>query len=200
MKTIFLPALRLFIVLTMLTGVLYPIAMTILAQLIFPHQANGSMLEKNGGTIGSELIGQKFSSDKYFWSRPSAIDYIPLPSGGSNLSPTSKALQDSTNNRKTRFIRQNYLIPATVIPNDMLFASASGLDPHISPGAAFLQVTRIILARGFDSINALQVNDLVQRSIESPQWKIFGQERINVLKLNLALDNEFPSINTVNKR
>jgi potassium-transporting ATPase KdpC subunit len=200
MKTIFLPALRLIIVLTVLTGVLYPITMTILAQWMFPFQANGSMIKRNGVIIGSELIGQKFITDKYFGPRPSAVDYNPLPSSGSNFSPTSQAMVDSMNARNMQFVKQNHLPKSTIVPKDMLFASASGLDPHISPEAAFLQTARVIRARGLDSTITLQVNNLIQRNIESPQWNIFGQERINVLKLNLAIDNEFPNINSINKR
>jgi potassium-transporting ATPase KdpC subunit len=188
MKTYVFPALRLLFVLTILTGVLYPAAMTLIARILFQHQAQGSMIENKGTIIGSELIGQIFVSDKYFWPRPSATNYNSLPSSGSNYGPTSRAMIDSMNARSVRFIGDNYLPPNTIIPQDMLFASGSGLDPHISPKAALLQVMRIVRARGLDSAKAVQINNLVQQFIESPQWNVFGQERINVLKLNLALD------------
>jgi potassium-transporting ATPase KdpC subunit len=190
MKTYFLPALRILFVLTILAGVCYPAAMTVFTQWIFPHQANGSVVMKNGTVVGSELIGQKFTGDKYFHSRPSAIDYNPLPSGGSNFAPTSKALQDSVHANQHQFILQNKLTADVVVPKEMLFASGSGLDPHISPEAAFLQASRIAGARRFDAPQQARLNQLIQRSIESSQWNLFGQPRVNVLKLNLALDRE----------
>jgi K+-transporting ATPase ATPase C chain len=198
MKTYVFPSLRLLSVLTILTGVLYPIAMTLIAQILFRHQTQGSMIENKGTIIGSELIGQQFLSNKYFWPRPSVIDYNPLPSSGSNFGPTSRAMVDSMNARKVRFIKQNHLPLNILVPQDMLFASASGLDPHISPEAAFLQVARVVRARELDSTKTLQINNLVQRFTEFPQWNIFGQERVNVLKLNLALDREPPSMNIEN--
>jgi potassium-transporting ATPase KdpC subunit len=165
--------------------------MTLMARIFFQHQAYGSMIEKNGTVVGSELLGQKFVSDKYFWSRPSATDYNSLPSSGSNFGPTSRAMIDLMNARKVQFIIHNPLPPNAVIPQEMLFASASGLDPHISPEAAFVQVMRIVHARGLDSTKVLQINNLVQQYRESHQWNIFGPERINVLKLNIALDRTF---------
>jgi potassium-transporting ATPase KdpC subunit len=194
MKMYVFPSLRLLFALTILTGVMYPVAMTLMARILFPYQAQGSLIENNGMIIGSELIGQQFVSEKYFQPRPSAIDYNPLPSSGSNFSSTSRAMVDSMTARKVRFIRQNLLPLNIIVPQDMLFASASGLDPHISPDAALLQVTRIVHARELDSTKAFQINYLVQQYTESPQWNILGQERVNVLKLNLALDLEFPLI------
>lgn len=191
MKNYFLPALRVLAVLTILTGVLYPAAMTLLTQWMFPHKANGSMITQNGNIVGSELIGQKFVGDRYFHSRPSAIDYNPLPSGGSNFAPTSKALQDSIRANSQRFIVQNNLAAGNVIPKEILFASGSGLDPHISPEAMYLQAARIVHARHLDSLKSMQLNQLIQQYTESPQWNLFGQPRVNVLKLNLALDREF---------
>jgi potassium-transporting ATPase KdpC subunit len=199
MKTYVFPSLRLLFVLTILTGILYPIFMTLIARFLFPYQTQGSLIENNGKIIGSELIGQQFVSDKYFWSRPSAIDYNTLPSSGSNFGPTSRAMTDSMNARKIRFIKQNLLSPNTNVPQEMFFASACGLDPDISPGAVLLQVTRIVHARVLDSTGVLQINNLVQQFTESPQWNILGQERVNVLKLNLALDRELsPIINNNN--
>jgi potassium-transporting ATPase KdpC subunit len=192
MKKDFFTCLSLLAVMTVLTGVFYPLAVTGITQIFLPHKANGSMIERNEKIIGSELIGQKFVSGKYFHSRPSAIDYNPLPSGGSNFGPTSKALQNSMKANKARFLQQNRLSSNTVIPIEMLFASASGLDPHISPEAAFLQIAQIARARGLDSTKIIQVYTLVHQFTESSQWNMFGQERVNVLKLNLALDRELP--------
>ncbi len=191
MKTYFLPALRVLLVLTILTGVIYPIVMTFLAQWMFPRQANGSLVTQNGTIVGSELIGQKFTSERYFHSRPSAIDYNPLPSGGSNFGPTSKALQDSVHASQRQFISQNKLAAGVDVPKEMLFASGSGLDPHISPEAALLQIVRVANARQLDSSKIEQLKLLVQHYTEAPQWNIFGQVRVNVIKLNLALDREF---------
>lgn len=188
MRNNIFPSLKAFFILTILAGVFYPLLITILAQLLFPHQANGSLIVKNGTIIGSELIGQKFSSVRYFWSRPSVIDYNPMPSGASNAGPTSKALSDSVKERRKRFVEANALVPTTPIPPEMLFASGSGVDPHISPEAVLLQVHRVAQARGFDGrqINALQA--LIQRMTEPPQFNLLGQPCVNILKLNLALD------------
>jgi len=173
---------------TLLTGVLYPVLMTVIAQLVFPNKSNGSLIEKNGILTGSELIAQKFQSDKYFWSRPSAIDYNPLPSGASNFSPTSKALNDSVEERREYFIKLNYLPPNTIVPTEMLCTSASGIDPHISPEAVLLQADRIANARGFDEQKKALLKTLVQNHIEAPQFGFLGEPRVNVLKLNLKLD------------
>ncbi|MDD8018184.1 MAG: potassium-transporting ATPase subunit KdpC [Bacteroidota bacterium] len=188
MKTYILPALRLLLVMTVFTGIIYPIAMTLLSLVVFPYQAKGSMIEKNGVIIGSELIGQKFESDKYFHSRPSAIDYNPMPSSGSNWGPTDRRMADSVKARSARFIKQNNLPPGTVVPKDMLFASASGVDPHISPEAAIMQVERIGYVRGFNAEKISSLKKLVEAFTEGPQMKLFGDPRVNVLKLNLAAD------------
>ena len=176
------------LVMTILTGVLYPVLMTVIAQLVFPNKSNGSMIEKNGEVVGSELIAQKFQSDKYFWCRPSATDYNPLPSGASNLGPTSKALKDSVEERRKQFVEKNFLPQNTIVPTEMLFASGSGIDPQISPEAAFLQVDRIAQARGFDEQKKTLLKTLVQNQIETLQFGFLGEPRVNVLKLNLALD------------
>lgn len=190
MKTQILTSLRMLLVLTILTGVLYPVLMTVIAQLVFPNKSNGSMIERNGNIVGSELIAQKFQNDKYFWGRPSAIDYNPLPSGASNLGPTSKALRDSVEERRKHFIEQNFLPPNTIVPTEMLFTSGSGIDPHISPESAFLQVDRIVQVRGFSEQKKALLKTLVQNHIEAPQFGFLGEPRVNVLKLNLALDEK----------
>jgi potassium-transporting ATPase KdpC subunit len=198
MKAYIFPALRLLLVMTVFTGIVYPVAMTFFSLAVFPYQARGSMIRKNGVIIGSELIGQKFMSDKYFSSRPSGIEYNPMPSCGTNWGPTDRRLADSVSARRKRFIENNFLPAGAEVPKEMLFASASGVDPHISPDAALMQTARISRVRGLDSVQGMQVRTLVQQYIEPPQWNVFGQERVNVLKLNLALDHAFPSM--INKK
>ncbi|MCK9408571.1 MAG: potassium-transporting ATPase subunit KdpC [Bacteroidetes bacterium] len=188
MKTTILQALRMLLVMTVFTGIIYPVAMTFLSLAVFPYQAKGSMIEKNGTIIGSELIGQRFVSDKYFNSRPSGIGYNPAPSSGTNWGPTDKRMQDSANARTAQFKLQNNLSAATVVPKDMLFASASGVDPHISPEAAQLQIERIAKVRGFNPMQLSSLKKLVEDFTEGPQMKLFGNPRVNVLKLNLAVD------------
>jgi len=134
MKTQMIIALKLLLVMTVLTGIVYPLVMTGLAQLCFPSKANGSMVMKDGNIAGSELIGQKFDSSIYFWSRPSAIDYNPVPSGASNFGPTSDKLKKQVSDRRASFAAKNSITDITAIPKEMIFASGSGLDPHISPG------------------------------------------------------------------
>src|SRR5450759_4195657 len=163
MKTQMIIALKFLLIMTILIGVFYPLLMTGLAQLGFPSKANGSLIMKDGKIIGSELIGQKFDSTIYFWSRPSAIDYNPIPSGASNLGPTSDKLKKQVSERRILFATKNTIPDTTAIPSEMLFASASGLDPHISQKAALLQVDRVAKARNF---NIVEKQKLVQ-SIEA---------------------------------
>ncbi len=188
MKTIAV-TLKMFLILTIITGIIYPVVITVFAQIAFPSKANGSLIKKNGIFIGSELIGQKFDSAIYFCSRPSAIDYNPLPSGGSNYGPTSKILKKQVEDRKSAFLSKNMLKDSTNIPIEMLFASASGLDPHISPQAALLQVGRIAEARHLTKDEIQKAVQLIYDLTEPPQFGLFGETRINVLKLNIALDN-----------
>ncbi|MFZ4620623.1 MAG: potassium-transporting ATPase subunit KdpC [Bacteroidota bacterium] len=188
MKTTFLPAFRLLLVLTVLTGVLYPLGMTLLTQIIFPYQSNGSLIQKNGTVIGSELIGQQITGDKYFHPRPSAIDYAPMPSSGTNWGPTDRRMRDSVIARSSRFIALNHLPAGTIVPKEMLFASGSGVDPHISPEAARMQIERIAAVRGFTKEQTAAVKKIVEKLSEGPQLQLFGDPRVNVLKLNIALD------------
>src|SRR5579862_2653173 len=174
------------IIFTVLTGIIYPLVMTGIAQTAFRDQANGSLIVRDGQVIGSELLAQQFTGDKYFWPRPSAGSYATVPSGASNLGPTSQALQSNVTANAAAFRTGNKLAADAPVPADMVFTSASGLDPHISPEAARLQVARVAAARG---ISADQVKALVEKSIEPPQWGIFGEPRVNVLQLNLALDD-----------
>jgi len=187
MKTL-ITSLKIFLFFTVLTGIVYPLLVTGIAQLTFKHKANGSLIVEGNKVVGSELIGQKFDSAIYFSSRPSAVSYNPLPSGASNSGPTNLRLKTDFYKRKTDFIRVNRLDSQTEIPSEMLFASASGLDPHISPGAALLQVERIAVARGFNSVQKDMLKKEIKKLTEKPQFSIFGTERINVLNLNIVLD------------
>jgi len=182
-------ALRLFLVMTLLTGVLYPLAVTGIGQGVFNAKANGSVLKgAQNQALGSELLAQKFDSVIYFQSRPSACDYGTVASGASNKGPTSKALQDLVQERRAAFRAANGLAAGQAVPGDMAFASGSGLDPHINPEAARLQVARIAKARAFDAAQTQALQKLVDDAVESPQFGILGQERVNVLRLNVALD------------
>lgn len=180
-------AIRTLVVMTILIGVIYPLAMTVAAQVIFPAQANGSLETKDGVIIGSSLFGQTNSDPRYFWPRPSAVNYMEgtTSSGAANLGPTSAALQAQAAERAAAFREGNGLTADAVVPPDMLFASGSGLDPHISPEAARLQIDRVAAERGLDR---QQVADLVEQYVEAPQLGFLGQPRVNVLLLNLALD------------
>lgn len=182
-------AIKFLLFMTVLTGVIYPFIMTGVAQLAFPARANGSLIMKDGKIAGSELIGQKFDSSIYFWSRPSAIDYNPIPSGASNLSPTSYKLKKQVAERRRLFAINNSLADTSAIPVEMLFASASGLDPHISPEAALLQLKRVAMARNLNETQKQKVQQLIIDKTEEPQFLLFGEPRINVFKLNLSLDS-----------
>jgi K+-transporting ATPase ATPase C chain len=185
------PALRINIFLTILLGVGYPLAVTGVSQLLFPHQANGSLVTRNGQAIGSELIGQNFTKPEYFQLRPSAAGndgYDPTASGGFNYGPTNQKLIDRVKASVDKFHKENpdYHGP---IPADLLTASGSGLDPEISPASAQAQTPRVAKARG---VSADQLGQLVAQYTKSPDLGLLGEPRVNVLKLNLALDQQFP--------
>ena len=184
-------ALKFLLVMTILTGIIYPFFMTGVAQLTFHSKANGSLIMKEGKIIGSELIGQKFDSIIYFWSRPSAIEYNPIPSCGSNFGPTSEKLKKQVTDRRVLFANNNSVSDTLSIPKEMIFASASGLDPHISPEAVRMQANRIAKARHLNELQKNQLNTLVNSLIEYPQFGIFGESRINVFQLNLRTDSLF---------
>ncbi|HXE30236.1 MAG TPA: potassium-transporting ATPase subunit KdpC [Terriglobales bacterium] len=180
----FQPAFRLLLLLTLITGIAYPLAMTGLCQLLFPAQANGSLIVRQGRVVGSRLIGQSFASAGYFQPRPSASNYDPTASGGSNLGPTSQALNDRIQKAEAAFRQQNPDFRGP-IPADLLTASGSGLDPDISPASAEAQVPRVAAAR---QLSEIQVRALVRSLTVPPQWGFLGEARVNVLELNLALD------------
>jgi K+-transporting ATPase ATPase C chain len=175
---------------TVITGVLYPLAITAIAQLAFHDKANGSLVKHDGKLVGSALLAQQFTGTKYFWSRPSANGYGTGPSGlnassGSNLGPTSAQLQTNVRNN-AKALREAHKLPTDApVPADLVYASASGLDPHISPDAARFQISRVAAARG---LSEDKVRALVAQHVESPQWGFLGEARVNVLLLNLALD------------
>ncbi|WP_422056421.1 potassium-transporting ATPase subunit KdpC [Sphingomonas sp.] len=184
LKTALRPALVLTTVFALLLGLAYPALITGVAQLAFPHQANGSLIRDGDRVIGSELLGQKFSGDRYFHGRPSAAGadgYDAAASAGSNLGPTSRALVD----RVKADADANRTSPAQSVPADLVTTSASGLDPHISPEAALSQVNRVAAAR---DLPRATVTALVRRHTETPLVGVLGQDRVNVLALNRALD------------
>ncbi len=180
---------KLFLVLVVLTGLVYPLLITLIGQTLFSSQSNGSLFVNNGKIVGSSLIGQKFDQNKYFWGRPSAVDYNTLPSGGSNYSATSKTLQDQGALRIITILASDPAKTANKIPSDLLYASGSGLDPHISPDAARFQVDRIALARHFDSGKKDGIIKLIDKLTEERDLNLFGEKRINVLRLNAELDD-----------
>lgn len=193
MKT-FIISLKTFLFFTILTGIIYPLFIFGVAQVIFPARANGSFIVKDNKTIGSKLIGQQFDRVIFFTSRPSAVSYNPLPSGGSNFGSTNVKLENLVIERKKQFIAYNQLDSLAVVPSEMLFASASGLDPHISPEAALLQVNRIAKARNFDSNQKQKLLQSIKNLTEMPQFLVLGEERVNVLVLNLELNKLYQNI------
>jgi K+-transporting ATPase ATPase C chain len=186
-----LPGIRIKIFMTILLGVVYPLAITGISQTLFPHQANGSLITAGGKVIGSELIGQNFSKPAYFQPRPSAAGsdgYDATASSGSNYGPTTQKLIDRVKASIDKFRKENpdYTGP---LPADLVTASASGLDPHISPDSAAAQIARVAKARG---VSEGDVSKIVAQVTEGPSLGLLGEPRVNVLKLNLALDNQLP--------
>ena len=192
MKNILRPVLVLFAALTVVTGLVYPIVVTAVAHAAFPHEANGSLIEKDGKAVGSELLGQQFDAPSYFWGRLSATSpnpYNPQASGGSNLGPTNPALADEVKGRISALHDADPTNTAP-IPVDLVTSSGSGLDPEISPAAAAYQIDRVAKAR---KLSPNDVDALVQRATTGRQFGILGEARVNVLKLNLALDELKPA-------
>ena len=185
------PAFVITIILTVLCGIVYPLTITGMSQVLFRHQANGSLIDKDGKTIGSELIAQGFTKPQYFHPRPSAAGtngWDATASSGSNLGPTNPALGDRLKKDAAQFLKDNPTFQGS-IPADAITASGSGLDPDISPANAAAQMDRVMHAR---SMTPDQVQQLVSANTEQRQFGFIGEPRVNVLKLNLALDNGFP--------
>lgn len=183
-----------FLLMTGLTGVIYPLAITLVANIVFPYQSRGSVLHDGDRLVGSELIGQPFTAPGYFWSRPSATGPVPYnaaASSGSNLGPLNPALQTAVQERVAH-LRNGTASKTIPVPVDLVTASGSGLDPHISPAAADYQIARVANHRG---ISAADLKQLVTQHTEGRQWGLFGEPRVNVVKLNLALDQKFPNPN-----
>jgi K+-transporting ATPase ATPase C chain len=181
-------ALRIFFGLTFLTGVVYPLLITLLAQVFFNTPANGSFISVNDHVVGSQLIGQEFSDNKYFWSRPSAVNYLPMPSGGSNLGPMNHTLKEEVDTRAAKIIKAHPGAAFKDIPSDMLYASGSGIDPHISLKAALFQFDRVAKARNFNEETKEHVLALI---IAQSKWKVdqfLVDSYVNVLELNMSLD------------
>jgi K+-transporting ATPase ATPase C chain len=183
-------AIRQTLVWTVITGMIYPLVFTVFAQLVFKKQAEGSLIERDGKLVGSEWMAQQFQGPTYFWPRPSAATYGTGATGlnagsGSNLGPTSSQLQTNVRTNAKALRDAHKLAADAPVPADLVFASASGVDPHISPEAAFFQVSRVASARGMaeDKVKAL-----VEKFVEPPQLGFLGEARVNVLMLNLALD------------
>ena len=178
----FRQALKLFLLLSLLTGVIYPLTITLIAQLAFAYQANGSFVNVAGKTVGSHLIGQKFEQPQYFWPRPSAVDYGTMPSDGSQLGPTSTKLRELVRQRRDFLVKAHGRASTEKVPSDLLFASGSGLDPDITLKGAYFQAGRVAKARGLPEE---LLNELIKQQVVKHN---FGPPRVNVLQLNMALD------------
>ena len=182
---------RMFLWMTCLTGIIYPLLITAFAQITMKHKADGGFITSKETIVGATLIAQKFVSDRYFWPRPSAIDYNPLPSGASNLGPTSFALKKAVEIRKGNIL-ETYHVEQKEIPAELLFASGSGLDPHISLATAYFQMDRVAKSRGLKSVD---IKNLIDKLAIKKSLGLFGEACINVLQLNMALDALSPEKN-----
>lgn len=179
---------RMFLWMTFLTGVVYPLLITAIAQLTMRQKAEGDFLLSNEKVVGATLIAQKFESDQYFWARPSSIDYNPLPSGGSNLGPTSAALKKAVEERQAKIIKAHH-VTKDKIPAELLFASGSGLDPHIGISTAYFQLERVAKARGLEKKD---IQNVIDRIVTKQDMGFLGEACVNVLLLNKILD-ELPN-------
>ncbi|RHX83332.1 potassium-transporting ATPase subunit KdpC [Leptospira stimsonii] len=183
-------AIRTLFFLIFITGVFYPIVVTGFSERLFPFQSGGSLIRSNEKELlGSELLAQKFTKDEYFWPRPSAADFATVASGASNHSATNASFKAKVEERKNYLLKKHP--DQTSVPPDLLFASGSGLDPHISPASAYFQVQRVATARRLNSDQILELKKLLEQSTEKPSFGFIGEKRINVLRLNLNLNSKF---------
>ncbi|TGK20320.1 potassium-transporting ATPase subunit KdpC [Leptospira stimsonii] len=183
-------AIRTLFFLIFITGVFYPIVVTGFSERLFPFQSGGSLIRSNEKELlGSELLAQKFTKDEYFWPRPSAADFATVASGASNHSVTNASFKAKVEERKNYLLKKHP--DQTSVPPDLLFASGSGLDPHISPASAYFQVQRVATARRLNSDQILELKKLLEQSTEKPSFGFIGEKRINVLRLNLNLNSKF---------
>ncbi len=183
-------AIRTLFFLIFITGVFYPIVVTGFSERLFPFQSGGSLIRSNEkNLLGSELLAQKFTKDEYFWPRPSAADFATVASGASNHSATNASLKAKVEERKNYLLKKHP--DQTSVPPDLLFASGSGLDPHISPASAYFQVQRVVSARRLNSEQIVELKKLLEQSTEKPSFGFIGEKRINVLRLNLNLNSKF---------
>lgn len=176
--------IRMFLWLTCLTGIIYPLLITMIVQVAMNQKANGGFLASKETIVGSSLIAQKFESDRYFWPRPSAVDFNPLPSGGSNLGPTSAELKKVVEERREKMLMTHHS-EKDEIPAELLFASGSGLDPHINVSTAYFQMDRVAKSRAMDK---KEIQDLIDSMVINRKWGFLGEACVNVLQLNMALD------------
>lgn len=192
-----LQSIRLLVVLTVITGAAYPALVTLLSKSLFPRQSEGSLVVRNGQIVGSALLSQRTTSDAYFWPRPSAGDdgtnYVAVPSSASNKGPTSADWIASVQQRSAAIRTAHGMNTNSAVPADLVLASGSGLDPHVSPAAARLQLDRVARARGLSPEQRSSLTRLVESTVEPPSLGILGEPRVNVLMLNLALDETFPT-------
>lgn len=192
-----LQSIRLLVVLTVITGAAYPALVTLLSKSLFPRQSEGSLVVRNGQIVGSALLSQRMTSDAYFWPRPSAGDdgtnYVAVPSSASNKGPTSADWIASVQQRSAAIRTAHGMNTNSAVPADLVLASGSGLDPHVSPAAARLQLDRVARARGLSPEQRSSLTRLVESTVEPPSLGILGEPRVNVLLLNLALDETFPT-------
>lgn len=192
-----LQSIRLLVVLTVITGAAYPALVTLLSKSLFPRQSEGSLVVRNGQIVGSGLLSQRTTSDAYFWPRPSAGDdgtnYVAVPSSASNKGPTSADWIASVQQRSAAIRTAHGMNTNSAVPADLVLASGSGLDPHVSPAAARLQLDRVARARGLSPEQRSSLTRLVESTVEPPSLGILGEPRVNVLLLNLALDETFPT-------
>lgn len=181
-------SIKMIVLMTLLTGVVYPLSILLIAHLTMPWQAQGSLIYQNDLIVGSQLIGQKFENKRYFWGRPSAVQYDTLPAGASNLGPTSAKLRNLIRMRRIHVAQAHDITDLTSVPVELITASASGIDPHINFNSAYFQINRIAKARSMET-HKQKIEELINLYADKPIGKLFGAPHVNVLMLNLALDH-----------